>query len=65
MGKKNQPPANNKNKFLQTTPEKIGAVAFGLAVATALTPLAVVGAAAGVGAVAYSRKKKAKKNKKN
>lgn len=58
---KNAPPQNNK--FLKTTPEQIGAAVIGLAVATTLPALAVLGVAAGVGAVAYSCKKKAKKSK--
>ncbi len=62
MANKNQPPA--KNKFLKTTPEKLGAAAFALAVATTLPPLAVIGAAAGAGAIAYTRNKKAKSKKK-
>lgn len=65
MANKNQPPANNKNKLLKTTPEKLGAAAFGLAVATTLAPALVLGLAAGAGTTAYIRKKKAEKAKKN
>lgn len=63
MANKNQPPVNN-NKFLKTTPEKLGMAVVGLAVATTLPALAVLGTAAGVGAVAYTHKKKEKEAKK-
>lgn len=65
MVNKNQPHVKNKNSFLKTTPEKLGAAAFALAAATTLAPALVLGLAAGASTTAYIRKKKAEKRNPN